>query len=312
MVFVQPFLLTLFSLFAFTKAGKTDMALYFPMMFIQGYAFWRFSETFYPAAHLLGLKLTTWNVLGLVLTALVIPLSVNKTALVGVFISLLIFYLGSRKLNCPWPWQAMGRFMQNGLFPKLLVLGSVVFVGAFIAVVGLGEQVTDKLDYFTEGFTKLFESSEAVDFSSSAIRKENLRLLFAEWNDTLNWVNVLFGYGLAKSRETIFYLSAMRVTGYAQLVQTVHNSYIEFVFDYGMVSLLYFGSIIQLFFSHRRHLRDLKSDATSRLFSLTLIATVLYIAIYGSMDGIRVQMAIQLFALLGFVEGYRSQTWMPV
>ncbi|MEB3245371.1 MAG: O-antigen ligase family protein [Vampirovibrionales bacterium] len=299
-----PVLVLVFLLWIAANGFKSMLDLYLPLMLFLNYALWWYGTIYMPGATVLPvlrLSLHTWMMLAMVITVLFMPLAVNKTALAGAFIAMGVFYWACRKQGYHMPWRGLGSFLNTGLLPKLMILGALVAAVLMIQLLGFTEVILDKLDYYIKGFENASDGKGTLD-----VRLQNWHYLFENWGNEINLSNFIFGFGLGESRETIFYISAQRRFNYGILVQTVHNSYIEFFYDYGLTSLFYFGGIFALVIAHFKNFNTLTVPGCSRLFSLMLISMVLYSAIYGLMDGIRVPMMIQLFAFYGFAEGYRQ------
>ncbi|MEM0951610.1 MAG: hypothetical protein AAGI66_05630, partial [Cyanobacteria bacterium P01_H01_bin.74] len=167
----------------------------------------------------------------------------------------------------------------------------VVLVGGFFTL-GLQETLGEKIDYYSNGFDNALNGTGTL-----AVRLDNWQLLFTEWGDNINLVNLLFGHGLASSREIMFYLSVQRGWSLGNLVQTAHNSYIEFFYDYGFVSLFYFVTYLVLIRNYWQALCNAKYGSIPRYFALSGLSLILFLGVYGLTDGIRVPMQIQQFAL---------------
>lgn len=279
------------------------LGVYMPILFVPACVSWALLKQFYPDFTLIKGKLAPrfWVGAACLIGFLFLPLAVNKTGLVGAFASYAVFFFLAKNGIFLEPFKKTVTFINEGLAPKL-VLVLFTFV-AIIAVTQLGiiDLVMDKVDYFVSGFSNA---------GTLRIRTGNWFYFFQEWQSNANVFNTLFGHGLASSRETIFFVSAMRRAGERTLVQTLHNSYLEYLYDYGVMSLLYFGLYGRVIWSAVKDIwgrvRTLSETTfrspTRRMLGAAQISLIIYIAIYGMLDGIRVQVLIQLFSLLTLFE----------
>ena len=260
-------------------------------------------------------QLPKWSISNLLVMAmglmlLATPLTMNKTGLVGTALTFgLLAYLCWR-LKLPLGLAPVWQWLNQGVASKVLALGALLLAVAGLAVSGLMPIITEKIDYYLNGFSKL---------STLSIRTGNWHYFFQDWADTLSLKTLLFGYGIGASRESIFFISAMRQAGDRTLVQTLHNSYLEFLYDYGMLSLIYFGIYATLLMStlktfvQRTHQGAVEQPLvdTQKLWGIVSVCLLLFMGIYAMLDGIRVQLLIQLFAMLGWIEGLKTALAKP-
>jgi len=242
---------------------------------------------------------TLYNVI-IVLVLLTIPVVANKTILIGIVAVFVVYFslIYTYKLKFDLPRQIYNR-MTGSLSGKLSIIAFLV--GAVIAffALGINAVIDERIDYFVGGI-----SSGAKGGGTIGIRVDNLNLLLRQWNENQDAFNTVFGHGLAKSRESMLYLSAQMRYTTGRLVQTTHNSYIEFLYDYGLMSFLYFGSYIVLFYNYFTTLRDEKSYTISRYMGASGIALILFVSLYGLTDGIKVPFQIAQFGIHGFITGF--------
>jgi hypothetical protein len=231
-----------------------------------------------------------------ILLWLMFPLIANKTTLVaGIFILGLQAFL-SQKAGFGWHW-GLPKLPTFTVSQQLLATVITVILGTMLVfATGLNAAFEEKLDYFTKGFSNT---------GTLRIREENLYHLFEQWRVNATPTNILMGNGLAKSREDIFYVSAQRRWQYGILVQTVHNLYVEIFYDYGVMALWYFATWAFLCWSAIQSLRNNRTHPVAKHAATVLLCLAVYIAIYGSFDGIVVGLMAQLFTILGVLEGVR-------
>lgn len=284
-----------------TKTPHLNVYLPPILMFAQFLAGWVRSAT----ESGVSLKTPRWitpvrlsQLLGIVviLLWLMFPLIANKTTLVaGIFILGLQAFI-SHKAGFGWHW-GLPKLPTFTVSQQLLALVVSVVLGTMlIFATGLNAAFEEKIDYFTKGFSNT---------GTLKIREENLYHLFEQWQVNANPVNILMGNGLARSREDIFYVSAQRRWQYGILVQTVHNLYVELFYDYGLMALWYFATWAFLCWSAVQSLRSNLTHPVAKHAATVVLCLAVYIAIYGSFDGIVVGLMAQLFTILGVLEGVR-------
>jgi len=181
------------------------------------------------------------------------PVVLNKSNLVSVFLLLGVYFWWMYKFKLPFdlPKQIYQKITSGATGRMSIALVLLAFVGAYFAL-GINNVIEERLAYYIDGFTSASQGNGTL-----GIRIDNLRLLFAQWKDNIDIWNFTFGNGLAASREAMFYNSAAMRFTYGRLVQTAHNSSIEFFYDYGLMSLLYFGAYLALF---KQYWSTLKND----------------------------------------------------
>jgi len=146
------------------------------------------------------------------------------------------------------------------------------------------EVIQEKLEYIYNGLTK---------GNTLNVRTSNWSYFFTDWKDKQSIINMIFGFGEGLSRETIFFISASRHSfpNNNNLVQTLHNAYLEYAYDFGLMATFYY---LPTWLLLKKHVPAFLKHgyATCRLLSLNLILTIMLVSFYGFMDGIRIQVAI--------------------
>lgn len=228
------------------------------------------------------------------LTALVMLLGMNKTSLVGLAVSLLVL----EGLN--WRYGSRQKLTLLRVIPEPIRTNPVWWV-VIAAVFGLGLMASGMMDVIGEKITYFAEGFESM--STLRVRTGNWFYFLKEWEDTLGFANLLVGYGLGASRDAIFYISAMREGGHINLVQTLHNHYLETFYDYGLLALFYWLSWLGLLY--RFLWATMRENLTPGLRMLVhmAIATMVFMMFYLLLDGFRVHVAIICFAYWGLVYG---------
>jgi hypothetical protein len=243
------------------------------------------------------------------LILMTIPVVVNKSNLAAFVLLLGVYFWWIYKFKLPFdlPKQLYQKITGGAAGRISIALVLVAFVGAYFAL-GINTVIEDRIDYYIEGFSSASEGGGTL-----GIRIDNLRLLFAQWKDNVNIWNITFGNGLAASREAMFYLSAAMRFTFGRLVQTAHNSYIEFFYDYGLMSLFYFGAYLALIKQYWATLKDKEVSEHLRLLSASGLVLIAYVAIYGLTDGIKVPFQITQFGMHGFISAllYYYKTQLP-
>lgn len=270
------------------------MHYYLPLVMLTGFALLYLVRRYHSStqAWIIPFRLKTFLGMGLGIACLFLPLILNKTSMFGTCLSFLLFFWLTKGYGYGDFLKIILKFISQGLLTKLLIVFLVILILIISASLGVFDLFSNKIDYVVSGITSN---------SSMKVREGNWQYFLQEWWQTLNLQHFLFGYGIGASRKAIFYISAMRNGIHdSNLVQTLHNSYMEYLYDYGLMSLLYFGMYIHFFKKAFQTFKDrIGQDIPLAAAQLSII---LYTACYGLTDGIRVQMLIQIFVLLGFLE----------
>jgi hypothetical protein len=269
-----------------TKAGAMEYGETFalPLLFL----FNTCLGTFYKA-HITPLH-QKLGVLTQALLVVSIFLHANKTTLLGVTLVLTLFVWGLKRTEATWSLrQLITRFTQK----PLLVINTMVVMVLIIVVayaMGFGTVVNERINYFVNGLTNQ---------GTLNVRTSNWSYFFRDWQDKLGAQNILFGFGQAVSRPTIFFISATRHHVYNNnvLVQTLHNAYLEYVYDFGLMALFYyFPTWYMVFKNSLNFLQD--KEKRNKILSLSLLASVGFICFYSTMDGIKIQVALFYYIML--------------
>jgi len=218
----------------------------------------------------------------------------NKSSLFAILASTFLFVLINYRLKLKFH---VSKLIEN---KKLGIIFAVLFVSLlfFIAVkFDIPKLIMQKLE-------AIFNSVTGGGITSYYIRKSNWKLFLNYWSNHLDMFNCLFGFGLGKSREIIYYLTRAQYSP-TYLVQTTHNHYMDMFFDYGAVALFYFIPLILIFYRNTLNLTNPKIHNNIKLISNISNCLIIFYFIYHYADGLRVPTAIIFFSTLMVLEGIK-------
>ncbi|MBY0402575.1 MAG: hypothetical protein K2X66_01650, partial [Cyanobacteria bacterium] len=256
------------------------------------------SEKF-PQQKVLGIPFLLICLLTIPLNLLSLVVALNKTGLVGFLSTAVVFIVLNQMFIYKTPYIEkllnLLKAPQNVIIIGFAMAGSLMLLYA----VDFFTLVADKISYYEKGFSSL---------STLQVRTGNWFYFIHEWADTLNIQKFLFGFGAGEARKTIFYISAMRNSvNENNLVQTVHNNYMDSAYDFGLCTLLYHLPALLINIQNIKTIIDPNAPRSLKIFSLMSLTFIMYISIYAMMDGVRVQVSIVYYATLALVEGLRAQ-----
>jgi len=224
----------------------------------------------------------------------------NKSALVAVLIATFLFILINYRIKLKF---YVFEFLKNkkfGILFGILLVGLLIFIAAKFNILGI---IQKKLE-------DTFNSVTGGGITSYYIRKSNWRLFCDYWINNLNTFNCLFGFGIGKSREIIYYITQAQYSP-IYYVQTTHNHYMDMFFDYGAVALFYFIPYVLIFYRNTLNLLSKKTHNNVKLISNMSSCLIIFYFIYHYSDGLRVPTAIMFFSALMLLEGlkYKLQSF---
>lgn len=264
--------------------GDYGPQVFLSFFFILFFGFKVFNDNF---EEIYDKKLNKFFIVLMGITALLLFLMFNRTSLFALFICITIFYFLIKsfglKLKTIDLKSRSRRFLKT-IFNLSFIIIPVLTV--LYLLVCPPEFLIDKIE-------------ETFSQTTMNVRKTNWDLFIIEWKDRLSIKNILFGFGLGASRETIFFVSAMQGAGH--LVQTVHNHLIEVIYDYGCIGFFYFMSYLYIFFKSLKNLRRYPNTKVKLLSTINIIL-LLFFFIYHQTDGIRVTTGLILFSMLGVID----------
>jgi hypothetical protein len=217
-------------------------------------------------------------------------LEANKTTFLGLLLGSAIYIYGIKMIyGFSEIGKLLSRLFNNKPITTVLII-SLLLLFVLAYCFGFFDLLASKMDYFYKGLSKQ---------STLNVRTSNWSYFFTDWQDKLNIKNIIFGFGAAVSRETIFYISAMRHSfpNNNNLVQTLHNSYLEFVYDFGLMAVFYYFPTWYLLQKHVKRF-FLSNQSQLQQSSLSIIVTIVFVGFYALMDGVKIQVSIFYYFLL--------------
>ncbi|MEW5822012.1 MAG: O-antigen ligase family protein, partial [Cyanobacteriota bacterium] len=243
------------------------------------------------------------NFLILIFSMLII-LQINKTALISLTLAILTFviigfFLGIKinlfeKIHTSLKFSRKELFKKTALFASLIILILLIIANYDSITIFINETINRVMLRFST-FTTLNSRTVLWEY-------------FIEyWYDNLTITKILFGSGIDSSREVAFMLSAMLagdIRMFSSPLVHVHNLYLEMFYDYGLVALLYFGSIIYILLDNIKLILS-KTNNNIKLFSLLSLSIITFFLLFSLTEILRIPIAIILFSMLGFLESIK-------
>lgn len=208
-------------------------------------------------------------------------LACNKATLISFVAALSVFFL----LN-----------FKEKIKIALSPVAGIVFAAGAIRL-GMTDLVTTRL-------SNAFNSVVNGGINSFTVRQSNWDHLCDYWANHLDSFTTLFGFGLGKSREVMYYMSRSQYSS-TYFVQTAHNQYMELFFDYGLVALLLFLPLVMIFWQNIKIVFSQKFAKEIKLLANLSLAVLVFYFIYHTVDGLRATTIITFFSILMFVEGFK-------
>jgi len=185
-------------------------------------------------------------------------------------------------------------------FEKIkILLPLLLFV--FVIIIAVLVEKLEVIDLVEKKYSEIMSSFSSPGITSWYIRTNNWYYFLLDWKNNLNIFNVIFGFGLGASRETIFYISAMQYSD-IYLVQTVHNQFLEMFYDYGLAALLFYLPLIGITVKDFFTVLSKDADKNVKLFCVTNLTMIMYLVLYHIADGLRVETTVMFFSFLAFSE----------
>lgn len=147
------------------------------------------------------------------------------------------------------------------------------------------------------------ESASTNDVSSLNMRFSHWRDVMEVWYAHLDMVSFFFGYGLDKVMETVYYMS--NSSAVEQGIQSPHNIYIAMIFNYGLMSIPFFGAIYATAFSGVKFLKDKMKPLAVKIFSGTSLSIVVGLSFMWLFLDMTIIIKILVFTMLGFLESLK-------
>ena len=224
----------------------------------------------------------------------------NKSALIAILISTFLFILINYRLKLKFYFFEFLKNKKLGIIFGILLVGLLIFIAAKFNIF---EIIQKKLE-------NTFNSVTGGGITSYYIRKSNWKFFCDYWINNLNTFNCLFGFGIGKSREIIYYITQSQYSS-IYYVQTTHNHYMDMFFDYGAVALFYFIPYVLIFYQNTLNSINKKTSNNIKLISNMSNCLIIFYFIYHYSDGLRVPTAIIFFSFLMLLEGlkYKLQSF---
>ena len=218
----------------------------------------------------------------------------NKSALIAILTATFLFILINYRLKIKFHISELLKNKKWGIVFSFLLISLLAFIAVKFNIL---EIIYKKLE-------ETFNSITGGGITSYYIRKSNWTLFSNYWMNHLETFNSLFGFGIGKSREIMFYLTKSQYSP-IYLVQTTHNQYMEMFFDYGAVALCYFIPLMLIFYQNVKNLLNKKIYINIKLISNLSNCLIIFYFIYHYSDGLRVTTAIIFFSALMLLEGLK-------
>jgi len=218
----------------------------------------------------------------------------NKSSLIAVLAAAILFIFINYRLKLKFHISKLLRSRRFGIIFYILLMILLIFIAVQFNIFGIiQKKMEDTFDSVTGG-----------GINSYYIRKSNWNLFYNYWMYHLDIFKCLFGFGLGKSREIMYYLTKSQYSP-IYFVQTTHSQYMEMFFDYGAVALFYFIPFILIFCQNVLNLLNKKIHNNIKLLSNMSNCLIIFYVVYHYSDGLRVPTAIIFFSALMLLEGLK-------
>lgn len=173
----------------------------------------------------------------------------------------------------------------------------VIVIGLIFIIAAFSTQIAVQIEKISTRFS---------DLNSLNMRTDLWTVYIQNWLDNLTIFNILFGHGIDASRELAFKIAFMEPSYGVVGVPHIHNAYLEVFYDYGMMGLLYIGTLVYIGFDNLRTIFSdkIKDDKLKLACSMSL-TILLYTSIYYTAEVFRIPAAIVLFSSLGMLESLK-------
>ena len=152
-------------------------------------------------------------------------------------------------------------------------------------------------------FLSRMENSSGNDTASLGMRLSHWHDILENWAHDLTLNRFIFGYGIDKVRELVYYAS--NSSAVEQGIQSPHNLYIALLYDYGMMGLLYVAGFSTTMISSVRYLLDKQQNRFTKLFSLVNMGMVCGVGLMLMFLDMTLIVKIIFFSALGLIEALK-------
>jgi len=180
----------------------------------------------------------------------------------------------------------------KSVLPALFFAPVLLFVPVFLSGSGGFENLVYNIQ-------ERFTSNDTLD-----IRMINWDMYMTQWWNNLDFYKVLFGFGIDKSREMTFFLTAMHPVGTYQQPH-IHNIYLEMFYNYGLMAFLFFLPLILILISNIKAAFSGTNQDGAKIFNILSIGVIVFFFMYYMAESPSMIAIILIFTLLGFLESVR-------
>jgi O-antigen ligase len=235
---------------------------------------------------------------------ILILLQINKTVIIALTASMLVFWGLCFMTGIQYNWDKKKEYISSDKNPIYLKLILIVFgIIFFILTMQYSETILDALTKTIERLNMRFGS-----FGTFNIRTTVWEYFIEYWYQNLTVFKVIFGFGLDASREAAFRISSIiagDIRTFSSPLVHIHNLYLQMFYEYGLIAFLYFGALLVVVFDNLRQIFKANAHNYTRLFSILSMSVIIFFAIFGLTEIVRIPIAIVFFSLIGFLESLK-------
>ena len=155
------------------------------------------------------------------------------------------------------------------------------------------------LGYFVTRMINTYDSKTIT----VGMRIDHWKDAYTAWMRHLDFFKVLFGYGLDKLAEAVYYAS--NSSSVEQGIVSPHNMFILMIFNQGLVCFFYFGAVLSTVIGSIKAIKDKSVDIGVKIFSTTNISLVASIFVLWFFVDMTLVLRIIFFCMLGFIESVK-------
>ncbi len=126
-----------------------------------------------------------------------------------------------------------------------------------------------------------------------------------DWANELGLFQLFFGFGLDASRELAYFTSSMLPRD-VDTLSSIHNFYLQMAYEYGLVSLLFFGALGWIMLDNLIVLFKRDSDRPIlKILCMTSVSLLIYLALYYYTESPVVPVLLMTFSVIGLLEALK-------
>ena len=176
----------------------------------------------------------------------------------------------------------------------------LIFIIGFLLII-LISTFSAEISVFVDKMIMRFSNSHSLQ-----MRADLWSVYVENWINNLNIFNFIFGHGIDTSRELAFNVAFMEPSYGVLGVPHVHNAYLEIFYDYGMMGLLYIGTLFYIWINNLKIILSKNIENKNlKLISAISFTIILYTSIYYTAEVFRIPASIVLFSSLGMLEALK-------